>query len=72
MLNSDSHSETQAISALLLLAIRSVVLRAQLDANEIKTVGIALSTGMITPEYAFNWLHDIGLVEQVIGEQVRS
>ncbi|MGA7252969.1 MAG: hypothetical protein WBX35_17245, partial [Pseudolabrys sp.] len=64
--------ETQAISALLLLAIRSVVLRAQLDANEIKTVGIALSTGMITPEYAFNWLHDIGLVEQVIGEQVRS
>jgi hypothetical protein len=69
VLNSNSQLETQAISDLLLLAIRSAVLRAQIDANELKTVGLALRTGMITPEYAVEWLHDIGLVDQVIEVQ---
>lgn len=71
MSDSNSQPETQAISALLQVAIRSAVLRAQLDANEIKTVGIALSSGIISPEYALAWLHDIGLVGQVIAEQVQ-
>ena len=70
MLHSNSKPETQAVSALLLLAIRSAVLRAQLDASEIKTVGIALSTGMISPECAIAWLADIGLVDQVIPDEV--
>jgi len=53
---------------LLLAALNAATLRAQLDAGEIKTIGVALSTGMITPEYAVEWLHDIGLVDQVIPE----
>ena len=70
MLHSNSHPETQAVSELLLLAIRSAVLRAEIDANELKTVGLALSTGTITPGYAVEWLHDIGFADQVI--EVRS
>jgi predicted naringenin-chalcone synthase len=61
--------ETQAISELLLSAIRSAVHRCRLDENEITTVGVALRTGMITPERAVEWLHEIGLVDHVIGER---
>ena len=84
--NTNSSAKTQAIShddtgwtdwppadtELLLSAMRAATLRAELDANEIKTVVIALSAGMITPEYAMTWLHDIGLVDQVIVDEVRS
>ena len=70
MSHSNSHPETQAVSELLLLAIWSAVLRAQIDANELKTVGHALSAGWITPDHAVEWLHDRGLVDQVI--EVRS
>jgi hypothetical protein len=65
VLHSNSHPERQAVSELLLLAIRSAVLRAQ-------TIGTALSTGMIKPASAVQWLADIGLVDQVIAEQVQS
>jgi hypothetical protein len=68
MSTSKANDETQAISELLLAALNAAALRAQLDAGEIKTIGIALSTGMITPEYAVEWLHDIGLVDHVIPE----
>jgi hypothetical protein len=68
MSTSKASDETQAISELLLAALNAAALRAQLDAGEIKTIGIALSTGMITPEYAVEWLHDIGLVDQVVLE----
>ena len=61
--------ETQAISELLLSAIRSAVHRCRLDENEITTVGVALRNGMITPECAVEWLHEIGLVDHVIGER---
>jgi hypothetical protein len=70
--NSNSQTEIQAISELLLSALRSAALRAKIDANAIETIGIALRNGMITPEYAVVWLHDIGLVDQVIVDQVRS
>jgi hypothetical protein len=63
MSNTDSETEMQAVSDLLLAALRSSTLRAQLDANELKTVSIALRGGMITPEYAIEWLHDLGLVD---------
>jgi hypothetical protein len=46
--------------------MRTAVLRAKLDVNEIESVGIALRSGWITLEYAVEWLHDIGLVDQVI------
>jgi hypothetical protein len=65
MENTNSETEAQ-VSDLLLSALRSGVLRAQLDAIEIKTVAIALRDGWITAEYAVEWLHDIGLVDQVI------
>ena len=70
MSTSKANDETQAISELLLAALNAATLRAQLDANEIKTIDIALSAGMITPEYAMTWLQDIGLVGQVIVDQV--
>jgi hypothetical protein len=65
---SKANYETQAISELLLVALNAAALRAQLDANEIKTVGIALRAGMITANCAVEWLRDIGLVDQVIPE----
>jgi hypothetical protein len=55
----------------LLVAIRAAVLRAQLDANELKVVGLALKDGMVTPDYALQWLADIGLVSQVIADEVK-
>jgi len=54
--------------ALLLSALRSAVLRAELDSNELKTIGIALTAGTISPEGAIEWLVDIGLVDQVIAD----
>ena len=68
MPSSKAEDGAQAISELLLAALSAADLRAQLDANEIKTIGIALSTGMITPECAVEWLYDIGLVDHVIPE----
>ena len=72
MSHSNSHPETQAVSDLLLLRIRSATLRAKLDASELMTVGIALRAGWITPGHAVKWLHDRGLVDQVIVDEVRS
>jgi predicted naringenin-chalcone synthase len=70
--NTNSQTETLAISELFLAALRSAALRAKLDANEIETIDTALKSGLITPEYAMAWLHDIGLVDQVIVDEVRS
>ena len=52
---------------LLLSALRSAVLRAELDANELKTIGTALKCDAITPAYALVWLQDVGLIQQVKG-----
>ena len=70
--NNNSKMELQAISELFLAALRSAALRAKLDANEIEAIDTALKSGLITPEYAMVWLHDIGLVDQVIVDEVRS
>jgi hypothetical protein len=51
--------------ALLLSALRCAVLRAELDSNELKTIGIALKADLITCEYAVTWLSDVGLISQV-------
>jgi hypothetical protein len=69
MPTSKADDEAQAISELLLAALGAADLRAQLDANEIKTVGIALRAGMITANCAVEWLHEIGLVDQVVPEE---
>jgi hypothetical protein len=53
----------------LLSALRSAVLIAKLDANELQTIGIALRSNMISPEDAIAWLVDIGLVTQVIPDR---
>jgi hypothetical protein len=52
----------------LLSAIRSAVIRAKLDANELSTIGVALSGDMIGPDDAISWLEDIGLVGQVLND----
>lgn len=70
--NNNSKMELQAISELFLAALRSAALPAKLDANEIEAIDTALKSGLITPEYAMVWLHDIGLVDQVIVDEVRS
>lgn len=55
----------------LLRAIRSAVLRCKLDENELVTIGTALKAGMVTPADAVEWLQDIGLVGQVIPDEVQ-
>jgi hypothetical protein len=50
----------------LLAAIRGAILRAQLDANEFKSIGLALRSGWITPDCAMEWLATAGLIDQVI------
>ena len=58
---------------MLLSALRSAVIRAKLDANELQTIGIALRSHMISPGEAVAWLMDIGLVTQVIPDcEVRT
>jgi hypothetical protein len=71
MTDTPSSAEMQGISETLLSALRSAALRAELDANEVKTIAIALRAGWITPEYVVQWLADIGLVDQVIVDEVR-
>lgn len=56
--------------ALLLSALRSSVLRAELDSNELKTIGLALKADLITPAYAVVWLSDHGLISQVRGATI--
>jgi hypothetical protein len=70
--DTNSQQELQEAAELLLSAIRTAVLRAQMDAAEIETIGIALKSGTISPEYAVQWLADIGLVDQVLADEVRS
>ena len=67
MLDTNSSPEKQA----LLLALRAGVLRARLDANQLLTIGTALRNGWISPECAIAWLGDIGLVDQVIADEVQ-
>jgi hypothetical protein len=56
--------------ALLLSALRSAVLRAELDSNELKTIGIAFKADLITPAHAIVWLSVIGLIGQVRGATI--
>ena len=49
----------------LLVALRAAALRASLDRNEIESIGAALKNDWITPEYAIEWLMDVGLISQV-------
>jgi hypothetical protein len=69
MSNTNSKTEVQEVSELLFSAIKTAVLRAKLDANEIESVGIALSNGWIDPDLAIAWLHDIGLADMVLPER---
>jgi hypothetical protein len=61
-----SSPKDQALCAVFLQnAIRSAVLRARLDANELTSIALALSNGWISAAGAIEWLADIGLVDQV-------
>jgi hypothetical protein len=53
---------------LMLSAIRSAVLRCDLDKTELNTVGIALKADMITLDDAVAWLADAGLIDQVVSD----
>jgi hypothetical protein len=68
MANTPDHDAPQAETdrELLLAALRSAALRARLDENELNTIGVALRHGMISPEYAVEWLQDIGITSQVL------
>jgi hypothetical protein len=61
-----------ADTEILLAALRSAAPRCKLDENEITTIGASLRAGWISPEYAIAWLQDIGLIDQVIVDEVRS
>jgi len=70
---SEPTRETQGIcKAFLLTALRTAVLRCDLDRNEIISIGTALKNDWISPECAISWLMDIGLIDQVIADEVRS
>jgi hypothetical protein len=53
----------------LIASIRTAVLRAKLNANELMTVGIALKNKIITAQDAVAWLADLGLIECVIPDK---
>ena len=59
-------TETKDEIDFLLAAIRTAILRAQLDANEFKSIGLALRSGWIEPDGALQWLASSGLIDQVI------
>ena len=50
----------------LLSALRGASMRAKLFDIDVTTIGIALRTGMISPEQAVKWIRDIG-AEQAVG-----
>jgi hypothetical protein len=70
--STDSKEEMQEVAKLLLSALRTAALKAKIDAAEIETIGIALKAGMIGPDDAVAWLNEIGLVDAVITDEVRS
>lgn len=51
----------------LLSAMRAAALRAKLMETDLKTIGMALSGGMITIDVALKWLHDVGAMG-LVGE----
>ena len=57
-------------SEFLLSLIRTATLRARLMANELDTVGVSLKRNLITVEGAMEWLHDLSLLDHVIGPKV--
>lgn len=70
MSNTNSKSEKQDFHAFLLGLIRAAVLRAEVDATELKSVGIALKAGWINTDQACAWLADAGLINEVIGGEL--
>jgi hypothetical protein len=62
---SDCNTENEFLIA----SIRTAVLRAKLDANELMTVGIALKNKLVTADDAIAWLAELGLVECVIPDK---
>jgi hypothetical protein len=73
MLNTNSSPEDQALLKVFLLsALRAATCRCDLDRNELVTIGHALHNDWITAEGAVAWLADIGLVDQVVADEVRS
>jgi hypothetical protein len=73
MLNTEITPPDQAVlKDFLLIAIRSATLRAKLDVNELQSIGTALNHDWITTDHAVQWLADIGLVDQVLVDEVRS
>jgi hypothetical protein len=66
--NTNLQPEKQDFSAFLLGPIRAATLRCDLDATELKSVGVALKNGWINTEQACAWLADAGLINEVIGE----
>lgn len=68
MPHSNSQAEKQDFSAFLLGLIRAATLRCDLDATELKPVGIALRNDWINPEQACAWLSEVGLMNDVIGK----
>lgn len=66
MSNINPQSEKQDFSAFLLGLIRAATLRCDLDATELKSVGIALKNNWINPEQACTWLAEVGLMKDVI------
>jgi hypothetical protein len=68
-----SSPEDQALFAVFLQnAIRSAVLRAKLDANELTSIGLALSNGWITADAAVEWIVDSGLVDRLLTDEALS
>jgi hypothetical protein len=71
----DSSQAQQAseadVKGLLLSAIKAAIHRCRLDENELLTVGLALKDDMVTAADAVAWLHDIGLVDGVIPDEVQ-
>lgn len=60
--------ETQALfSTFLLCLIKKATLQCERDSTDLKSVGIALRSGWITPDHACAWLADAGLIDEVIG-----
>ena len=57
--------------AFLLTALRAATARCDLDKNELISIRTALKNDWISPEYALGWLMDIGLIDQVVADEVQ-
>ena len=68
MTDTITRDQEQIFKSFLLTSICAAVARCDLDRNELLSIGAAMRNDWISCDIALEWLHSIGLFDQVVEE----